>query len=58
VLRIKRDGMTVARVSRKSNRKGVVKVKGRIRNYPGADSFTFIARNRSTAERCQGTLTF
>ena len=29
VLRIKRDATTVAKVSRKSNRKGVVKVKGR-----------------------------
>ena len=58
VLRIKRDATTVARVSRKSIRKGVVKVKGKVRNYPGPDSFTFIARNRTTAERCQGTLTF
>ena len=58
VLRIKRDATTVAKVSRKSNRKGVVKVKGKVHNYPGPDSFTFIARNRTTAERCQGTLTF
>lgn len=37
---------------------GVVKVKGRVRNEPGMDTFTFTARNRNTNEICQGTLTF
>ncbi|MEZ5185722.1 MAG: hypothetical protein R2720_08255 [Candidatus Nanopelagicales bacterium] len=58
VLRIKRDRTTVARVSRKSNGRGVVRVKGKVRNRPGADTFTFIARNRTSAETCRGTLTF
>ncbi|MFN8128233.1 MAG: hypothetical protein U0R28_05490 [Candidatus Nanopelagicales bacterium] len=58
VLRVQHNQVTVASLSRKSSGRGVVKVKGRVRNEPGMDTFTFTARNRNTNEICQGTLTF
>ncbi len=58
VLRVRHNQVAVARVSRKSNFGGLVKVKGRVRNQMGPDTFTFIARSRTTGETCQGTLTF
>lgn len=58
VLRLTQNQRNVVAKSRKSTKRGVVKVKGRVRNQPGPDTFTFTARNRTTAETCQGTLTF
>lgn len=58
VLRLKQNQRNVVATARKSTKRGVVKVKGKVRNQPGPDSFMFIARNRITAEKCQGTLTF
>ena len=58
VLRLKQNQRNVVAKSRKSTKRGVVKVKGRVRNQPGPDTFMFTARNRTTAETCQGTLTF
>jgi len=49
---------TVAMRSRKAKGSGVVRVRTRVRNAPGPDTFTLIARNRTTSETCQGTLTF
>lgn len=58
VVRVVHNQTTVAVRSRKATGSGVVKVKARVRNEPGPDTFTLIARNRITAETCQGTLTF
>lgn len=58
VLRLEQNQNTVAIRSRKATGRGVVKVKARVRNLPGADTFTLTALNRTTGETCQGTLTF
>jgi hypothetical protein len=58
VLRLLHNQTTIALRSRRATGGGVVKVKARVRNEPGPDTFTLIARNRNTAETCQGTLTF
>lgn len=58
VVRLEHNQSTVAAFTRKATGRGVVKAKGRVSNQPGPDTFTFVARNRSTAEICQGTLTF
>lgn len=57
-LRLTHNQTTVARTVRKPTGSGVVKVRGRVQNLPGPDTFTFFARNRTTGETCQGTLTF
>jgi hypothetical protein len=58
VLILMHNQTAVARTVRKPTGRGVVKVRGRVQNQPGPDTFTFVARNRTTAETCQGTLTF
>ena len=58
VLRLQHNQTTVAVRSRRATGGGVVKVKARVGNLPGLDTFTLTARNRLTAETCQGTLTF
>lgn len=58
VVRLQHNQTTVALRFRRATGGGVVKVRARVRNQPGPDTFTFIARNRITAETCQGTLTF
>lgn len=58
VVRVQHNTVTVTSISRKSTGRGVVKAKGRVRNQPGPDTFTFTARNGTTNESCQGTLTF
>lgn len=58
VVRVVHNQTTVAMRSRKATGSGEVKVKARVRNQPGPDTFTLIARNRITGETCQGTLTF
>lgn len=58
VLRLEQNQTTVAVRSRKSSGGGGLKVKARVGNLPGPDTFTLIALNRTTGETCQGTLTF
>jgi len=58
VVRVIHNQNTVAMRSRKAKGSGVVRVRTRVRNAPGPDTFTLIARNRTTSETCQGTLTF
>lgn len=58
VLRLQQNQNTVAVRSRKATGAGVVKVKARVGNLPGPDTFTLTALNRGTGETCQGTLTF
>ena len=57
VLRLTQNQTTVAVTSKKSGGGGL-KVKARVGNQPGTDTFTLTALNRSTGETCQGTLTF
>lgn len=57
-IRLDHNQALIAAMSRKSTGRGVLKVKGRVANAPGPDTFSFVARNRNTAEICQGTLTF
>ncbi len=56
VVRLQHNQDTVAVSSRKARKK--VKVKARVRNLPGPDTFTLTAFNRRTGETCQGSLTF
>lgn len=57
VLRLAQNGTPVAQVSKRSSGGGL-KVKTRVGNQPGTDTFTLTAQNRSTGETCQGNLTF
>ena len=56
VLRLQHNQDTVVVRTRKATRR--VKVKARVRNLPGPDTFTLTAFNRKTGETCQGSLTF
>ena len=57
VLRLAQNQNTVAVTTRRSSGGGL-KVKARVNNQPGTDTFTLTAQNRSTGEICQGNLTF
>jgi hypothetical protein len=57
VLRLQQNQTTVAVTSKKGSGGGL-KVRARVGNQPGTDTFTLTAFNRSTGETCQGTLTF
>lgn len=57
-LRLSHNQTTIATLTRKPTGKGEAKLKGRVENQPGPDTFTFTARNRVTGETCQGTLAF
>lgn len=58
VLSLGHNQTTIARIVRRPTHRGLVRVRGRVINAPGPDSFTLTARNRGTGEICQGTLTF
>jgi len=58
VMRLQQNQTTVAVTSKKVNGGGGVKVRARVGNQPGTDTFTLSALNRTTGETCQGTLTF
>ncbi len=57
VLRLQQNQTTVA-VTSKRGSGGGLKVRARVGNQPGTDTFTLSALNRTTGETCQGTLTF
>ncbi len=57
-LRLSHNQITIATLTRKPTGSGEAKLKGRVENQPGPDTFTFSARNRATGETCQGTLAF
>jgi hypothetical protein len=57
VLRLEQNQNTVA-VRSKRGSGGGLKVRARVANQPGPDTFTLTALNRTTGETCQGTLTF
>lgn len=58
VLSLAHNQTTIVRIMRRPTGRGLVRVRGRVRNEPGPDTFTMTARNRITGEICQGTLTF
>ena len=57
MLRLQQNQTTVA-VTSKRGSGGGLKVRARVGNQPGTDTFTLSALNRTTGETCQGTLTF
>ncbi len=57
VLRLQQNQTTVA-VTSKRGSGGGLKVRARVSNQPGTDTFTLSAINRTTGETCQGTLAF
>lgn len=58
VVRVVHNQTIVAMRSRKATGSGVVRVRARVRNESGPDTFALTARNRITSETCHGTLTF
>lgn len=56
--RVKQRGDRVAKGARKTGRNGEFVVRGRTANLPGVDVFRFVARNKTTREKCRGTLRY
>jgi hypothetical protein len=58
VLRLLQNQAPVDVTSKRTSGGGGLKVRARVGNQPGTDTFTLNAVNRTTGETCQGILTF
>lgn len=56
--RLSQNGETIARGGRKSRADGSVRLRRPAANLPGVDEFAVVARNKTTGEKCRGTLSY